>query len=133
MGEEHFIQETHYGSSEHTPAKEESKPKKLSRKERKLKEKEEKRRQEILRNPTELQKHQYEFTTEEVEKALKRFDLDRQLSQSSREQLDRANKWIGVALNYADTAYRTYSTINKFANIGKELPKKDDKDKKKKG
>ncbi len=91
------------------------------------------RRAEILKDPVKLNKHKNEFSNEEIKKALERFDLEKKLSQASRDQIQKGADWIGVYSKYATNAYVTANQVNNIVSLltgeplfpGKNSKKKD--------
>lgn len=91
------------------------------------------RRAEILKDPVKLNKHKNEFSNEEIKKALERFDLEKKLSQASRDQIQKGADWIGVYSKYATNTYVTANQVNNIVSLmtgkplfpGKNSKKKD--------
>ena len=119
--------------------KEARKEAKLEVKRAKIESKLEKERQEIIRNPTKLREHQYEFSRDEVEEALKRFDQDRRLADISAGKVKRGSDYVSNLANMAGSMTKLYNltavaynsfTGSKLPLIKAEEKKKDDKKKK---
>lgn len=87
--------------SEKEEKKEARKEARDAAKQRKEDMKREKEKQEIIRNPEKLRAHQYEFSRDEVEEALKRFDQDRRLADLSSGRVKRGSDYVN---NLASTA-----------------------------
>lgn len=101
-------------------------------------EKRQKTREEILRSPTKLYKHRNEFTKQEIDDALKRFEWERRLQSFSADEINAGKRYADTLLGYADTgikAYNTYAkvynTFNKSEKKMKTIGEKDQKKKKK--
>lgn len=73
--------------------------------------KKEESRQRILESPRKLYKNRRKFSDQEIERALKRFDLDRRLKEASREKMTRGSKWIDALLGYAKSAKSAYNIV----------------------
>lgn len=79
-------------------------------------EKIQKRREDILKSPTKLYKHRNEFTKQEIDDAMKRFEWEQKLSNYSANELNAGKKYVDSLLGYADTGIRAYNTYAKLYN-----------------
>lgn len=82
----------------------------------KEKERNQNRREEILRSPSKLYKHRNEFTKQEIDDALKRFEWERRLSSYSADEINAGKRYVDTLLGYADTGIRAYNTYAKVYN-----------------
>lgn len=98
-----------------------------------------KRREQILKDPVLLLKHKDEFSTEELNKAVQRFNLEKSLQELSLSKLSRGEAYIRTAVKYANASIDAYNIAARVVNTfgGTDLPvinkgdsKKDKKDKK---
>lgn len=102
--------------------------------------KEIKRRESILRNPTRLYKHRYEFTQEEINAALKNFEWEKKLQDYSINQLQAGKKYLEAAFTSVNAGINFYNAAARIANTmnpdslpyiptikGKKDKKKDEK------
>lgn len=74
----------------------------------------EKKREKILSDPKKLYKNRKKFSNEEIEKALKQFDLDRRLKEAAREKRQRGSKFINDLLDYVQAASRGKGIFDKM-------------------
>lgn len=81
------------------------------------KQKAEIKRQKILRSPTKLYKHRDEFTKQEIDEALKRFEWERRLSEFSMYELNTGKRYVDAALGNIDTGVRTYKLAKKTIGL----------------
>lgn len=83
-----------------------------------------KKRDSILRNPTKLYKHRYEFTQDEINAALRRFDWEKRLNEYSVAQLERGRKYLDVTFNTVNSGINLYNAAARIANTfsGTNLP-----------
>lgn len=90
------------------------------------KEKTQKRREEILKSPSKLYKHRNEFTKQEIDDAIRRYEWERRLSDFSTYELNAGKRYVDTMLGYADTGIKAYNTAAKVYNTvnrsGKRLP-----------
>lgn len=114
--------------------------------------KKEAKRQEILSKPSSLYKHRKEFTYEEIDAAMKKFDWEKRLNSYAvdrdkqlQERIRTGAEYINIMQRGVDNGIKLYNHAARIANtmygenswkIVKDLPKedkdkKDDKDKKK--
>lgn len=96
-------------------------------------------REEILRSPTKLYKHRNEFTRQEIDDAMRRFEWERRLNEFSNYEINAGKRYVDTLLGYADTGIRAYNTYakvyNAFNKSGKQrktIGEKSKQDKKKK-
>lgn len=78
--------------------------------------KEAERRQKILRSPTKLYKHRYEFSQDDINNALKNFKWEAELQSYSQKQMDQGKKYIDTAFQYANTSINLYNTAARVVN-----------------
>lgn len=78
--------------------------------------KEAEKRQKILRSPTKLYKHRYEFSQEDISNALKNFKWEAELQSYSQKQMDQGKKYIDTAFQYANSAINLYNTAARVVN-----------------
>lgn len=95
-----------------------SKSVKVSRKEQKQKEKEVKAKEKSMRSPTTMyrNRNKVDFTKEELDEAMKRFERDKKLSDYSRDEISRGQKYWDTAIKYGDNAIKTYNMFAKVYN-----------------
>lgn len=74
------------------------------------------RRERILKNPTKLYKHRYEFTQDEINSALKQFEWEKKLNEYSVNQLERGKKYLDVAFNTVNSSINIYNAAARIAN-----------------
>lgn len=94
----------------------------------------EKRLERLSRSPTMLYKNRNNYSTEELQKALKRIDVEQKLHEASMKELSRGKDAVntivgyGASLNTALNTYKNLSTnLNSFKSKGE--PKKDNESK----
>lgn len=83
-------------------------------------------RQKKLSNAKSLYKHRNEFSQEEIDRALKRFEWEKKLRDYSRDELSAPKRRVDIILGYADTAIRGYNTaariLNAFNDNNSQIP-----------
>lgn len=104
-------------------AKEKEEAEKKAESERKAKEAAEKARVRNLRDPKKLREHQYEYSADEVNDALKRFDWDKKLYEFDKAKMQRGADYMQTFLRYATSAVGLY---NVGANIYNSLQNRED-------
>lgn len=80
----------------------------------------EKKRKAILENPTLLYKHRREFSQEEIENAVKRFEWEKKLSDYSKGRLSNGADYINTVFKYANNAINVYNTAARLARSTNE-------------
>lgn len=75
-----------------------------------------KRKENILRNPTKLYKHRYEFTQDEINDAIKRFEWEAKLNELSVKQLQRGKNYLDTAFNTVNSGINLYNAAARIAN-----------------
>lgn len=95
----------------------------LAKKERKEKErleeeakKQAKRRADNLRSPSKLYKHRNEYTQEEINNALKRFEWEKKLKDYSKAELQSGKEFIDRAVSYTISAINLYNQAARITN-----------------
>lgn len=78
--------------------------------------KKEKRRKEILNNPTKLYKHRNEFTYEEIQAAMRKFEWEKKLSEYSANDLKRGANFIATVNTYMNNGINVYNTAARIVN-----------------
>lgn len=76
----------------------------------------EKKRQAILNNPTSLYKHRREFTADEIQAAMKQFDLEKKLSEYSKNDLKNGAEFINTMFSYVNNSINLYNAAARIAN-----------------
>lgn len=111
------------GSDKKTKAKEEKKAaneaKAKAKAEKKAADeaaKKEKQRKDNLSSPTKLYKHRKEYTYDEINNAIKRFDLEKRLADLSQSNLDRGANFIKTLVNYTENGVKLYNNAAKIIN-----------------
>lgn len=89
-------------------------------KEAKRLEKEMQQREKILKNPRALYKHRDKFTEEEIQKAMKRFQWEKQLRDIGTDQLKAGKTYADAVIGYANTAIEVYNMSARFYNTFKD-------------
>lgn len=87
-----------------------AKKKKAAQKKRKAE------REAILRSPTKLYKHRFDFTAQEINDAMKRFEWEKKLKDYSKNNLDRGADYINSILKYANTGINLYNASARVYN-----------------
>ncbi len=75
-----------------------------------------KRREKIMKDPTLLLKYRDEFSTEEINKAVQRFNLERSLQELSLSKLSRGESYLRTAVKYANAGIDAYNIAARVAN-----------------
>lgn len=104
-------------------AKEKEEAEKKAESERKEKEAAEKARVRNLRDPRKLREHQYEYSADEVNEALKRFEWDKKLYEFDTAKMQRGAEYMQTFLKYATSAVGIY---NVGANIYNSIQNRED-------
>lgn len=78
--------------------------------------KKEKQRKDNLTSPTKLYKHRKEYTYDEINNAIKRFDLEKRLADLSQSNLDRGARFIKSLVDYTDNGVKLYNNAAKIIN-----------------
>lgn len=104
-----------------------TKQKKLRERQKKAAQKAEvqKKRQTILSSPTQLYKHRNEFTKEEIDDAIKRFDVEKKLRDLSSNELNIGKRYLDTLIGYGQSGLKAYDTVAKTYNTfskDKKLP-----------
>ena len=76
----------------------------------------EERRKKILENPAELRKHLDEFSKEEIDDAIKKFDTSRKLADISKADLQRAEAYFNSIANILSASVRGYNSVASMMN-----------------
>lgn len=84
--------------------------------EEKRKEDAKKRRQGYLKSATATYKHRHEFTQEEIDQALKRFQWEKQLRDLSQHEIQNGLKTVNGFLNYAEAGIRGWNMVARVTN-----------------
>lgn len=111
-------------------AKEDAASKKKAEREQKEQEqkeaREKKKREEVLRNPGKLKERQYDYTEEEVQEALRRFDWDQKLHEYNQKRLKRGADYMSTFVKYMSTGTAMYNlganAYNAFNKDKKDVP-----------
>lgn len=103
--------------------KEKEEAEKKAESERKVKEAAEKARIRNLRDPRKLREHQYEYSADEVNEALKRFDWDKKLYEFDKAKMQRGAEYMQTFLKYATSAVGIY---NVGANVYNSIQNRED-------
>lgn len=82
-----------------------------------------KRKEKILSNPKLLRKHMNEFSDEEVDAALRKFNRARQVENAEREYINVPKRDADVIIGYGKTALAAYGTYAAFDKILKNYKK----------
>lgn len=84
-----------------------------------------KRRNKILSSPSKLYKHRSEFSQQEIDAAIRKFQWERNLRDLSRSEMSVAKTYIDTAVDYAQSGIKAYNTFvqlnNRFNTSGKRL------------
>lgn len=78
--------------------------------------KKEKQRKDNLTSPTKLYKHRKEYTYDEINNAIKRFDLEKRLADLSQSNLDRGARFIKSFVDYTENGVKLYNNAAKIIN-----------------
>lgn len=71
-------------------------------------------RERILRSPTRLYKNRHKFTKTEIDGAMQRMKMDRELQTLSRDSLATGSKYANTVLAYGTTASAAYALYKTF-------------------
>lgn len=90
----------------------------ISKKDKRRLEEEKKAKEKSLASPTAMYKNRnkIDFTKEELDEAMKRFERDKKLSEYSRDEISRGQKYWDTAINYGNNAIKTYNMFAKVYN-----------------
>lgn len=77
------------------------------------------KREKALKNPRLLYKNRDKFSDEEIQKALRRFDLEQRLRNVSKDKINSGKVYVDTFLGYADTGIRAYNTFARIYNTKK--------------
>lgn len=69
-----------------------------------------------LRTARSLYKHRYEYTQEEINNALKKFEWERKLRDYSKSELEAGKKYLDAAFQYANASINIYNTAARVVN-----------------
>lgn len=69
-----------------------------------------------LKTAKSLYKHRYEYTQDEIDNALKRFEWERKLRDYSKSELDAGKKYLDAAFQYANASINIYNTAARVVN-----------------
>lgn len=86
----------------------------IAKKKAKEQKKFEKEKAELMRSPLTMVKYKEKFTDEEIDKALKRFELEKRLADYSVKERNRGKEFVNDLISYGETAVKGY---NLYANI----------------
>lgn len=86
----------------------------IAKKKAKEQRKFEKEKAELMRSPLTMVKYKEKFTDEEIDKALKRFELEKRLADYSVKERNRGKEFVNDLIGYGETAVKGY---NLYANI----------------
>lgn len=75
-----------------------------------------KKRQSILNNPTKLYKHRREFTSDEIQNAMKQFEWEKKLSEYSKNDLKNGAEFINTMFQYTNNGINLYNAAARIAN-----------------
>lgn len=101
---------------ERKKAREKKRSEQAAKRVEKQKQREIKKREEILRNPTKLYKYRNEFTQDEINNALRRFEWEKKLNDYSINQLERGKKYLDAAFNTVNSGINIYNAAARIAN-----------------
>lgn len=87
-----------------------------AKKEKKKAEQAAKRREENLRSASKLYKHRNDYTQEEINNALKRFEWEKKLRDYSKSEMEAGKKYIDTVFQYANSAINMYNTAARVVN-----------------
>lgn len=111
-----------------------SKEEKLSKKQAKLKAKQEQLRKKALKSPTLLYKNRDLFTKEEIDTAMRKFRMERDLRDLSRSEKAIGRDYVNNMIDNVNTGVKAYNTAailyNSLSKNDRKLPVIKDKDKK---
>lgn len=89
-------------------------------KEKKNQEKREKRIKELMKDPIKLYKYRDQFTTEEINKMITRYEAEKRLYDYSRSSLNKGKEYIDLVVGYANSLYNAYNVYNKFTGASSQ-------------
>lgn len=89
---------------------------KTEKREREEKERFEKEKQKILKSPKETYKYRNQFTNEELQAAIKRFEFEQKINSLSESQMKSGLNYVNTALNYAEAGIRGWNMVARVAN-----------------
>lgn len=69
-----------------------------------------------LKTARTLYKHRFEYTQDEIDSALKRFDWEQKLRNYSKSELDAGKKYLDAAFQYANASINIYNTAARVVN-----------------
>lgn len=87
-----------------------------AKKEKKKAEKAAKRREENLRSASKLYKHRNDYTQEEINNALKRFEWEKKLRDYSKSEMEAGKKYIDTVFQYGNSAINVYNMAARVVN-----------------
>lgn len=76
----------------------------------------EKRRKAILDDPGKLYKHRKEFSQEEIDKAMKKFDWENRLKQQSIDRVEKGKKTVNNILGITTSSISMYNQVARIYN-----------------
>lgn len=105
-------------------AMEQKKSTKKAEQERKAQEKFERDKKEILKDPAKVYKNFDRLTTDEINNALKRFDLQKKLSDADKNKMERGANYLQTLVKYSSSGIALYNNVARTANAftDMELP-----------
>lgn len=84
----------------------------------------EKEKAEIMRSPMSMVKYKEKFTDEEIDKALKRFEMEKKLADYSATERKRGKEFVSDLISYGETAVKGYNLYADIYNTFNEKGKK---------
>lgn len=73
-----------------------------------------KRKETIMKDPRLLNKYKNEFSDEEIEKALKRYNLETRLQTASIDKIETGRKYIDIVKRYTGSVNEIYRNVNQM-------------------
>lgn len=86
-----------------------------------------KEKSELMRSPITMAKYKEKFTNEEIEAALKRFEMEKKLSDYSAKERNRGKEFVDDMIGFAETAKRGYNLYVDVYNTFNEKGRKKEK------
>ena len=83
---------------------------------RKKQEKFDKEKAELMKSPLSMVKYKEKFTDEEIDKAIKRFEMEKKLTDLSVKERNRGREFVGDLISYGETAVRGYNLYTDIYN-----------------
>lgn len=104
----------------------------IAKKKAKEQKKFEKEKAELMRSPLTMVKYKEKFTDEEIDRALKRFEMEKKLADYSAKERRRGKEFVDDLIGFAETAkkgYNLYTDVyNTFNTKGEKKKRIGDKD-----